>query len=190
MRLALFGGGRDGSRRSLLRAGALVALWLLALAPPGLADTPTVIHDRIDAAFSDPDFCGSGLTVDVAVAGVQTIRLDGDRLQVTGQFRSELTNPDTGATVVISGAGQLRNELVSGHPEGIHTHLVTFKGLPEKIQTAGGEALLRDAGVIAFADTFDGHHFISSEVVVNKGPHPEADADFALFCSTVVSALS
>ena len=44
--------------------------------------------------------------------------------------------------------------------------------------------MLRDAGIITFADTFDLEtgEFISSETIVNKGPHPEADSDFTLFC--------
>lgn len=78
------------------------------------------------------------------------------------------------------GAGLSRRAV----PLGARPHLT------EKIQTVGGEVLTRDAGVIAFADTFDGHTFIGSEVVINKGPHPEADADFALFCTTVVRALT
>ena len=190
MRDARYGQRRDGARLGRYSLGAVLSLALLALGPPALADTPTFIHDQIDAHFSEPGFCGSGITVDVVVSGVQTIRLRGEDVQVTGRVRAVVTNPQTGASVVVSSAGQVRDEIVSGDAGGVHTHLLTFKGLPEKIQTAGGEVLLRDAGVIAFADTFDGHHLLSSEVVVNKGPHPEADADFALFCSTMVSALA
>jgi hypothetical protein len=64
--------------------------------------------------------------------------------------------------------------------------------LPEKINTAHGAVLLRDAGVITFADTFDlvTGEFISSETIVNKGPHPEADSDFTLFCEMVTGALA
>jgi hypothetical protein len=32
--------------------------------------------------------------------------------------------------------------------------------------------------------------FISSDVIVNKGPHPEADSDFALFWEVVSAALA
>ena len=180
---------RDGARVRRVSLGAALSLALLALGPPALAGTPTVIHDQIDAHFSEPGFCGSGMTVDVVVRGVQTIRIGDEGVQVTGRVRAVFTNPQTGASVVVSSAGQLRDEIVSGDPDGVHLHLFTFKGLAEKIQTAGGEVLLRDAGVIAFASTFDGHDLLGSDVVVNKGPHPEADADFALFCTTMVSAL-
>lgn len=179
-----------GFRRLLCAAGIGTAA-LLALTAPALAGPPTVIHDRIDGAeFSEVDFCGAGLTVDHNFDAVQNIHLDGEGFRATGHFRDVITNPDNGQSVVVSAAGQVEGTLLSGDPGGVHTFLVTFRGLPEKVQTVGGEVLTRDAGVIAFADTFDGHNFIGSEVVINKGPHPEADADFALFCTTVVRALT
>ena len=75
---------------------------------------------------------------------------------------------------------------------GTITFLTSYKGLPEKIQTAHGAVLLRDAGIITFADTFDLETgaFISTEIVVNKGPHPEADSDFTLFCDVITEALT
>ncbi len=175
--------------RRFLSISAVVALALLALGPPALADSPVIVHDRIDATFTDVDLCGSGMAVDVVVSGVQNIHLDGEAFQGTGRFRAVATNPATGRSVIVTSAGHVQAELLSGDPHGLHTHLVTFKGLAEKIQMAGGEVLLRDAGVIAFADTFDGDQFIGSEVVIKRGPHPEADSDFAIFCATMVSAL-
>jgi hypothetical protein len=69
---------------------------------------------------------------------------------------------------------------------------VSFKGLPERIQTANGPVLLRDAGFVTFADTFDleTNEFISSEITVNKGPHPDLDSDFTLFCEVLSEALT
>jgi hypothetical protein len=74
---------------------------------------------------------------------------------------------------------------------GTITFVTTFKGLPEKIKTPHGGVLLRDAGVITFVETFDLNTgaFISSETIV-KGPHPEADSDFQLFCEVVSAALA
>ena len=40
-----------------------------------------------------------------------------------------------------------------------------------------------------FQDTFDGDEFISSEIVINNGPHPQADSDFELFCEFMPEAL-
>lgn len=148
MRRARFQERTDGERRVLLWAAGAVALWLVALSPPALADTPVLIHDRVDAHVTDLDFCGAGVTVDVAVSGVQNIRLGDEVFEAAGRFRAVITNPATGAAVVVSSAGQVHDEMVSADHEGVHTHLVTFRGLPEKIQTAGGEVLLRDAGLI------------------------------------------
>ena len=74
---------------------------------------------------------------------------------------------------------------------GTITFTSTFKGLPEKIQTANGPVLLRDAGIITFMDTFDldTGEFISSDVII-KGPHPEAESDFTLFCEVITEALA
>jgi hypothetical protein len=75
---------------------------------------------------------------------------------------------------------------------GTITFLTSFQGLPEKLQPANGPVLLRDAGIITFADTFDLEtgDFISSEVLVNNRPHPEADSDFTLFCNVISEALT
>lgn len=111
----------------------------------------------------------------------------------TSSVQVTFTNPENGNSVVVSNAGQ-----ISGPPPivdeeaGTITFVTSFKGLPEKIQTANGPVLLRDAGLITFEDTFDldSGEFISSETVVNKGPHPEADSDFTLFCEVISEALA
>ena len=74
---------------------------------------------------------------------------------------------------------------------GTITFVTSYAGLPEKIQTAHGAVLLRDAGIISFADTFDlaTGEFLGSEVTI-KGPHPEADSDFVLFCEVITAALT
>ncbi|HEV2088895.1 MAG TPA: hypothetical protein VGR21_11350 [Cryptosporangiaceae bacterium] len=185
------GDKRANQFRRLACAAALGGAALLPLANPAFGGPATVIHDRIDGAeLSEANFCGTGLTVEHVIDGVQNVHLDGEGFRGSGRFRDVITNPDNGQSVVVSAAGHVEGRLVSGDPLGVHTHLVTFKGLAEKLQSARGEVLTRDAGVIAFADTFDGPMFLGSEVVINKGPHPEADADFALFCTTVVRALT
>ena len=52
-----------------------------------------------------------------------------------------------------------------------------------------GPVLLRDAGLIAFVTTFDGDEFINQETAYVKGPHPDAESDFALFCEVMTEAL-
>ena len=42
---------------------------------------------------------------------------------------------------------------------------------------------------IVFHDTFNGDEFVSGEIVVDKGPHPDAESDFVLFCDVMTNAL-
>lgn len=175
--------------RGWLGVGAVVVASFMALAGPA-AGSPAVVHDRVADEFTDTNFCGTGLAIDVEVAGVQNVHFDGNALRGSGQVRAVISNPANGNAVIVSSAGQFRTELISGDPDGLHTFRATFKGLAENVQTAHGQVLLRDAGVITFADTFDGQNFVGSEVLVSKGPHPEADSGFRLFCAMVVPVLT
>jgi hypothetical protein len=146
-------------------------------------------HDHFTESFSD-EICGIAVDVDLVVTDNFFVYEDGS-VTDTATFRGTNTNPANGTSVIISSAGQ-----TSGPPPivdeeaGTITFLTSYKGLPEKIQTANGPVLLRAAGIITFADTFDSDTgaFISSETVVNKGPHPEADSDFTLFCDVISEA--
>ena len=74
---------------------------------------------------------------------------------------------------------------------GTVTIVYSFKGLPEQIKTPHGGVLLRDAGFVTFVDTIDlaTDTLISSEVVVQHGPHPDLDSDFTAFCEVISEAL-
>ena len=178
-------------RPTLVRA-LLVALTMLAVLPASALGAKPVeqFHDHFTESFSD-EICG--IPVDVVVVGTDNFFLYADgSTRDTGSFMATFTNPVNDQSVVISSAG-----LVSGPPPlvdegaGTITFFVTFKGLPEKIQTANGPVLLRDAGLVTFADTFDLEtgEFISSEITV-KGPHPELDSDFTLQCEVISEALT
>jgi hypothetical protein len=76
-------------------------------------------------------------------------------------------------------AGPYSETLVSGDPAGIHTIEYTTHGLDRAAaaaETGGSQPGRRLPGL---ADTFDGDEWLSGELVVNKGPHPDADSDFA-----------
>jgi hypothetical protein len=116
-----------------------------------------------------------------------------DSFRQTISFMGTFTNPVNGKAVVVSVAGQNRGSApIVDEEAGTITFLTSSKGLPEQIKTPSGPVLTRDAGIITFADTFDLEtgEFISSELVLIKGPHPEADSDFTLFCEVVTEALS
>jgi hypothetical protein len=180
-------------RRTLARALLVALVTALAVLPASALGAKPIeqFHDHFTDSFSD-EICG--IPVDVVIVVTDNFSLYADEsFMDRSSFRSTVTNPATGKSIVISSAG-----LVSGpapivdEEAGTITFLTSFKGLPEKIQTQNGPVLLRDAGFVTFADTFDLEtgEFISSEVTVNKGPHPDLDSDFALFCEVVIPALT
>lgn len=180
------------SRYTFLRALVVALVTALAAAPGSALGAKPVaqFHDHFTDSFSS-EICG--IPVDVEIVVTDNFFVYEDSFKDTASVRATFTNPANGNSIIISNAGQ-----ISGPPPiideeaGTITFLTSFKGLPEKIQTAHGAVLLRDAGIITFADTFDleSGAFISSEVIVNNGPHPEADSDFTLFCEVVTEALA
>jgi hypothetical protein len=178
--------GRPTFRQALV--AAVVACFLL---PAGaLAAKPVEqFHDHFTDTFSD-EICGIPVDGSVVVTDNFFLYADGSSKD-TSSVMATFTNPENGKSVVLSNAGQITDTAIVDEEAGTITFMTTFKGLPEKIQTAGGPVLLRDAGVITFVDTFDTEtgDLISSDVVI-KGPHPEADSDFELFCEVMTDALT
>ena len=183
------------SRLKFLRPLLLVGLVALVVAPAGaLGAKPLRFHERVVDFFEAENVCG--FTVDVAVSGVITEVVFFDRegnfvrLMNLSSFRTTFTEAD-GDSVIVQNAGLFQDSapIVDG-AAGTITFMITFKGLPEKIQTANGPVLLRDAGIATFVETFDLEtgEPVSSDVIV-KGPHPELDSDFELFCEVVTDAL-
>lgn len=178
------------NKRALVTAALIAGLAILPAT--AFADKPVErFHDRITDSFSDV-LCG--IPVDVELAGNNNFFLlaDGD-VKGTGSLHATVTNPANATSLIISSAGQFTGVApVVDEQAGTITFTATYKGLPEKIHTAHGSVLLRDAGMISFAGTFDLQtgEFISSETLVNKGPHPEADSDFTRFCEVVGGALA
>jgi hypothetical protein len=166
----------------------------LALMPAAaLAAPPGHEHFRDVGTGVDPDFCGTGQTINFSFDARVNVWISPEGpeelVRTTFSTKQVWTNPATGDSVTVSSAGMSTEVLISGDPDGLHTFLATTKGLPEKIQTTHGPVLTRDAGLIAILFTFDGDEFISGETVLVKGPHPDADADFELFCEVMVPAL-
>ena len=148
-------------------------------------------HFRDVGTDVDPDFCGTGQQIDIAF----DVRVNewlaphkGDfKTTVTGKVT--LTNSLTGDTVLNRFAGPIWVVTVSGDPDGLHVEEVTIKGLPELFKSPHGGVLTRDAGYLVLRNTFDGDEFIGGEIVVNKGPHPQAESDFELFCQILPAEL-
>ena len=102
------------------------------------------------------------------------------------------TSAATGKSVEIHVADQNRgpNDPVV-NPDGTVTFTVVFKGLPEQIKLPNGRLLSRDAGNVTLFQTFDSDgNFLGQTFGNEKGPHPDLESDFAVFCDVVVPALS
>jgi hypothetical protein len=180
------------SRSTLTRvvlAAMLTALVVLIPATALGAKPVARFHDNFTDTFST-ELCG--IPVDGVAVGVDNFFLYADdSFKDTSSVRLTFTNPVNGKSVIISNAGQVTGTALVDEDAGTVTFVTTFKGLPEKIQTANGPVLLRDAGVAVFTDVFDlaTGAPISSDFSI-KGPHPDLESDFALFCDVITGALS
>jgi hypothetical protein len=168
----------------------------LALVPAAaFGAPPEVLHFKDIGPFVDPDFCGTGQTVNgsfnvrtnvwISSAGPEEL------VRSTASGKISFTNPANGRSFLLSFAGQTTDRVIEGEEGGVHTHEIVQRGLPEKIKAEGrGPVLVRDAGIIVFHITFDkNHNVIAFETVLIKGPHPEAESDFELFCEVGTAAL-
>jgi hypothetical protein len=178
--------------RSILTRVLLVSLVTALVALPAAAFAAKPVerfHDNFTDTFSD-ELCG--IPVDGVATGVDNFLLyANDDFKDTSSVRVTFTNPDNGKSIVISNAGQVTGTAIVDEAAGTVTFVTTFKGLPEQIRTAHGSLLLRDAGIAVFTDVFDLDTGapISSDVSI-KGPHPDLESDFVLFCEVVTPALS
>jgi hypothetical protein len=178
--------------RFALVLGMVAATVALVALPAAVAANPEVNHFSFSDTFSDDDFCGTGMTVDIFSSGHGTEFLAPNQpvdYRQTIEGNNVFTNPLNGKTVINHFANTFSDVIISGDPEGLHVHEFTFKGLPEMLRTEHGGVLIRDAGYLIFHQTFNGDEFISSEIFVDKGPHPDAESDFALFCEVMTDAL-
>jgi len=64
----------------------------------------------------------------------------------------------------------------------------TLTGMSQRVYTSHRNTLLKDAGFISFAATFDADGNFLSEQVIEHGPHPFA-GDFTVFCEAIASAI-
>ncbi len=182
-------------RASVRRLAAATALGvgLMAVVAASGALAAGQQHERFHDVFTDvdSDFCGTGQEIDIAFdVWVNAFHAPKQGLyKETARGTLTFTNPLTGDTVINRFANRTKVVLVSGDPEGLHEVLVTVTGLPELIKGPHGGVLIRDAGYVLLRQTYDGEEFISSEVVVMHGPHPDLESDFELFCQVMPGAL-
>ena len=177
-------------RRFALVVGIVVALGLGAV-PSAVAANPDVNHISESFTFTDSDFCGTGQAVDTSVSIKGTAFLAPNQpvdSRTITEVKVVYTNPQNGATVLRHAAGPVSDTIISGDPEGVHTIETTVSGLSGLLRTADGVVLL-GAGYLVLHEVFNGEEFVSREIVIDRGPHPNIESDLALFCEVTTDAL-
>jgi hypothetical protein len=180
-------------RRFAPSLGIVVAALALVALPAAVAANPGVNHFEFSGTFSDNDFCGTGMTVTGSFAGHGTEFFAPNKpvdYWNTTEGNILWTNPLNGNTVVTHFAGQFLAKIISGDPEtGTFVEETTNIGLPALFRAEHGGRLSRDAGIIGFRTTWVDDELVSSELIFVKGPHPQAESDFELFCEFMTDAL-
>jgi hypothetical protein len=179
-------------RRFTLSLGIIVAALGLGAAPSAVAENPEANQFTISESFTDTDFCGTGQTVDISVfiRGTEFLAPNQpvDYWNVS-EGNIVYTNPLTGATVTDHTAGTFSETIISGDPEGIYTVERTANGLVHMYRTENGGVLYLDAGYVVVHEVWNGEEFVSREIVVERGPHPDIESGLTLFCDVIPSAL-
>jgi len=184
-------------RRFALLLGIIVAAFALGGVPSAVAANPGVHHFTDTGSFTDDNFCETGQAVDVSVSIHGTEFLAPNQpvdYRNTGVGDIVFTNPSNGATVIDHFAGNFSETLISGDPAGLHTVERTFNGLIHSYRTDSG-VLYRGAGYVVVhvdRDVLPNGEVVdlSTEIVVDRGPHPDVESGFTLFCDVIVPALT
>ena len=183
-------------RFPFLRALVIALIIMLAVLPASaLGAKPDREHARFVDTEENVDVCG--VNVDIVAEGVFTDLTFFDKEGNFLRFKSlssvnVVFTADDGRSVLQHLAQAFVFEEVVDEAAGTLTLLFTFKGLPNQLRTPHGGVVLRDVGFITFAEVhdLDTGEIVSFEIVVNKGPHPEAESDFTIFCDAFTEALA
>jgi hypothetical protein len=179
-------------RHPAMIIGIAAAALVLGAAPAAHATEPGVNQVTNIGSYTDPDYCGTGSTVEVTFSfqGVEFLAPNAglDYVKIAhGAYT--LTNPETGATVINHSVDRYTDAIVSGDPAGVHTVEVRFIGLNEQLRLEHGGLLSRDAGVLVALFTFNGDEFVDAQIVSITGAQPDAASDYSLFCEITTAAL-
>jgi hypothetical protein len=177
----------------VMRSLAIITAALgLSAVPAAFAAEPGIVHLEFSGTFTDPDFCGTGMTVLIDDSAHATLFTDPNGPDadewLTLEGRTVFTNPLNGETVLVHFAGA-RLLLFPGDPG---HEIDTDIGLRSQLVHQGpGGLLTRDAGYAVVDFTFS---IVGGEIVLERGPHPflsgviEGEGN-EQFCGLVTSAL-
>jgi hypothetical protein len=164
-----------------------VTLGMAAAVTPTAASAATPEHAFHSETFTDPDFCGTGASVDGFFESIFTASQRNGVIKT--EHQGSVTFTYGGSSVVVSFAGQFTDTIVATAEGGVETHQLVSKGITEKIQSPNGPVLSIDAGVIVELVTVQDGNILNDQIVSTNGPHPEAASGGSLFCEIVPQAL-
>jgi hypothetical protein len=173
--------------RSMLSL-ALGGLLVLALgAGSVLAAKPEHISES--GTFDIPDYCGTGVTLEVAFTSVRNYWATESSEKLTFQTKYVLTAATSDDVVIRTESGQSTFKVVP-EANGGYALIGSGAGTPERIKLEHGGLLTRDAGVLTFVDHFDADdNYLGTDVIV-RGPHPDFESDFTVQCEVTTEALN
>ena len=179
-------------RRPLL---PLLLATMLILATVSSAFAARPFHDKfkIDETITGDSLCGIGVTTHLEINANSLAFADGHFVDMS-LIRITWTNAD-GDWLTNFAAGQVNiTESLDGD---ILTITEVHRGVHERLRSADGTTTAFDRGQITFVIVIDLNDLenpeddveLSFDIVKQAGPHPEADADFNLFCEVVTEVL-
>ena len=178
--------------RKPLAAVLIAAMLLIAAVSPVTAARPVHEKTRIDETAT-VDLCGIEVEQRLQLNVNNLTFANGDFMDVT-QVRITWTNAD----------GDWLSNFVAGPfmvVETLDGDILTVQffniGIHEMLRSSEGIEAAFDRGQIVFTDIVDLNDLgdpdddvlLSSEMTFVAGPHPEADADFQLFCEVAIDVL-
>jgi hypothetical protein len=179
-----------------LSVAAVLVVAAAVLPARAFSAQPISQHFLLAGEHEDLDFCD--VTVDEVFRGTFTriafFDNDGNfvRFQETASGTSTFTAPN-GKSVTLTFAQRFTAPaLIVDEQAGTYTYVFTIAGVLDQLRAAQGGVLIRDAGLLTFAITFDleTDAFISNEVVTLDGPHPELESGFTAFCDAFTKVLA
>ena len=183
------------------RAAAVTAVAVAAVAVPGTAQAAppleNVHYENVEVGSFDD--CGFTIDFENTNSGHFMVReVEGSGGQAflahdNYQFRNVLTNPETGAFMVVYGHGLFR-EVTASHVAGnIWEFTAADVGQPFAVEDSEGNLVLRDRGRVTLRALFDtegdgqpGGILLEEEVTGVSGPHPGLDIDFCELASDLI----
>jgi hypothetical protein len=183
------------------RAAATIAVAVAAVAVPGTAQAAppveNVHYENVDVGSFDD--CGFTIDFESTDSGHFMVReVEGSGGQAflghdNRDFRNVLTNPETGAFMVVHGHA-LFKEFTASHVAGnIWEFTAHEAGQPFTIEDSEGNVVLRDRGRVTLRALFDtlgdgqpGGELLDEEITSVSGPHPGIDANFCAIASDLI----